>query len=96
MIEALNIIDRYVQMCIFSGNMDTLNFDNVIQNVMFYYTDIEQTVQGRDIYITMNSCGQPLAKHERLKPYIITGEDSISKSIIGTHGKIGFIAWQRI
>ena len=30
----------------------------------------------------MNSCGQPLAKHERLKPYIITGEDSISKSII--------------
>ena len=82
MIEALNIIDRYVQMCIFSGNMDTLNFDNVIQNVMFYYTDIEQTVQGRDIYITMNSCGQPLAKHERLKPYIITGEDSISKSII--------------
>lgn len=82
MIEALNIIDRYVQMSIFSGNKDSLNFDNVVQNVMFYYTDIEQTIQGRDIYITMNSCGQPLAKHERLKPYIIAGEDRISKSII--------------
>lgn len=82
MIEALNIIDRYVQMSIFSGNIDSLNFENVVRNVMFYYTDIEQTVQGRDIYITMNSCGQPLAKHERLKPYIIAGEDSIAKSII--------------
>ena len=82
MIETLHIIDRYIQMSIFSENDGSLGFENVIQNVMFYYTDIEQTVQGRDIYITMNSCGQPLAKHERLKPYIIAGKDSISKSII--------------
>ena len=81
MIEALHIIDRYVQMSIFSEKDDSLEFENVIQNVMFYYTDIEQTVQGRNIYITMNSCGQPLAKHEYLKPYIIAGKDSISKSI---------------
>lgn len=80
MIETLHIIDRYVQMSIFSKNEHTLDFETVIQNVNFYYTDIEQTVQGRDIYITMNSCGQPLAKHERLKPYIIAGNDSLEKS----------------
>lgn len=80
MIETLHIIDRYVQMNIFSKNERTLDFETVIQNVTFYYTDIEQTVQGRDIYITMNSCGQPLAKHERLKPYIIAGNDSLEKS----------------
>lgn len=80
MIETLHIIDRYVQMSIFSKNERTLDFETVIQNVTFYYTDIEQTVQGRDIYITMNSCGQPLAKHERLKPYIIAGNDSLEKS----------------
>lgn len=81
MIETLHIIDRYIQMNIFSGNNDTLDFGVVIQNVTFYYTDIKQTAQGRDIYITMNSCGQPLAKHERLKPYLIAGEDILSKSI---------------
>lgn len=80
MIETLHIIDRYVQMSIFSKNEHTLDFETVIQNVNFYYTDIEQTVQGRDIYITMNSCGQPLAKHERLKPYIIAGSDNLEKS----------------
>lgn len=79
MIETLHIIDRYVQMSIFSKNERTLDFETVIQ-ITFYYTDIEQTVQGRDIYITMNSCGQPLAKHERLKPYIIAGDDSLEKS----------------
>ena len=80
MIETLHIIDRYVQMSIFSKNERTLDFETVIQNVTFYYTDIEQTVQGRDIYITMNSCGQPLAKHECLKPYIIAGNYSLEKS----------------
>ena len=80
MIETLHIIDRYVQMSIFSKNERTLDFKTVIQNVTFYYTDIEQTVQGRDIYITMNSCGQPLAKHERLKPYIIADNESLQKS----------------
>lgn len=80
MIETLHIIDRYVQMNIFSKNDDNLTFENVVNNVMFYYTDIEQTVQGRDIYITMNSCGQPLAKHEYLKPYIIGDKNSVAKS----------------
>lgn len=71
MIEALHIIDRYVQMTLFGGTGQSLDFNHVVKDVMFYYTDIEQTVQGRDIYITLNTCGQPLAKYERLKPFLV-------------------------
>lgn len=70
MIEALHIIDRYVQMALFS-NQQELNYENIVSNIKFFYSDIEETMQGRELYITMNSCGQPLARHERLKPFIV-------------------------
>lgn len=79
MIAALHIIDRYVQMILFSSR-EPLDYEHVVSEVKFYYTDIVETVQGRELYITMNSCGQPLARHERLKSFIV-GCD-LKKSVV--------------
>ena len=48
-----------------------LNYASLLQQVRFYYFDVQQTSQGEELYITMNSRGEQLKDSEQIKPYIL-------------------------
>lgn len=45
-----------------------LNYETVLQNVEFWYFNVEETSQGEELYITMNSRGERLTESEHIKP----------------------------
>ncbi|MBB5224909.1 DUF262 domain-containing protein [Treponema ruminis] len=48
-----------------------LNYNSLLNRVKFYYFDVQQTSQGEELYITMNSRGEQLKDNEQIKPYIL-------------------------
>ena len=56
------------------NRFSNLNYDSLLNRVKFYYFDVQQTSQGEELYITMNSRGEQLKDNEQLKPYILEKE----------------------
>ncbi len=52
-----------------SANLD---YHEVIENITFWYFAVEQTSQGEELYITMNSRGEKLSDNEQLKPRLFS------------------------
>lgn len=45
-----------------------LSYDAVLDNVEFWYFNVNRTSQGEELYITMNSRGERLTESEHIKP----------------------------
>ena len=54
-----------------SARLSNLSFESVLNNVCFWYFDVEQTSQGEELYITMNSRGEKLTESEQIKPRLM-------------------------
>lgn len=72
---------------VFSENikyLENLTFSNVIEKVHFWYFDVEQTSQGEELYITMNSRGEKLTDSEQIKPRLLNNvKDEMEKLRFG-------------
>lgn len=55
-------------------NCPNLSLDNVLNNVYFWYFDVDRTSQGEELYITMNSRGEKLTDSEQIKPRLLRKE----------------------
>lgn len=62
---------------------DKLKFKDVLESVTFWYFAVEQTSQGEELYITMNSRGKKLSDNEQLKPRLFSKLDSGEKNKYG-------------
>ena len=51
-------------------DMSEITFDRVLNNVCFWYFNVDETSQGEELYITMNSRGQKLTESEQIKPHL--------------------------
>ena len=47
-----------------------LNYQYVVTKVEFWYFNVDETSQGEELYITMNSRGEALTSSEQLKPLL--------------------------
>ena len=65
------ICNLYKFICDEKKSFSDLNYDSLLQRVKFYYFDVQQTSQGEELYITMNSRGEQLKDSEQIKPYIL-------------------------
>lgn len=66
-----SICNLYKFICDEKNSFCNLNYDSLLQRVKFYYFDVQQTSQGEELYITMNSRGEQLKDSEQIKPYIL-------------------------
>ena len=58
---------------IFNGiSLSDLKYQDVLEKVTFWYFAVEQTSQGEELYITMNSRGEKLSDNEQLKPRLFS------------------------
>lgn len=51
-------------------NLSEIKFDKVLDQVCFWYFNVDETSQGEELYITMNSRGQKLTESEQIKPHL--------------------------
>lgn len=51
-----------------------ITYKNIMDKVFFWYFDVEQTFQGEELYITMNSRGEKLTDSEQIKPRLLRNE----------------------
>lgn len=51
-------------------NLSEITFEKVLNQVCFWYFNVEETSQGEELYITMNSRGQKLTESEQIKPHL--------------------------
>ncbi len=51
-------------------NLSEITFDKVLNQVCFWYFNVDETSQGEELYITMNSRGQKLTESEQIKPHL--------------------------
>lgn len=65
MIGAIDVFGTVVKEC------RHLTLDNIMSHVFFWYFDVEQTSQGEELYITMNSRGEKLTDSEQIKPRLL-------------------------
>ena len=65
MIGAIDVFGTAVKEC------RHLTLDNIMSHVFFWYFDVEQTSQGEELYITMNSRGEKLTDSEQIKPRLL-------------------------
>ena len=68
MIDALQIIDRFRRA---KGEDFTITFDKIMSDVKFWAFDVENTTQGEELYISMNSRGENLLGYENIKPLLL-------------------------
>ncbi len=66
-----SICNLYKFICDDKNSFSNLNYDSLLRRVKFYYFDVQQTSQGEELYITMNSRGEQLKDSEQIKPYIL-------------------------
>lgn len=66
-----SICNLYKFICDDKNSFSNLNYDSLLWRVKFYYFDVQQTSQGEELYITMNSRGEQLKDSEQIKPYIL-------------------------
>lgn len=51
-------------------NLSRITFERVLNQVCFWYFNVDETSQGEELYITMNSRGQKLTESEQIKPHL--------------------------
>lgn len=68
MIGALSTFEEIVK------SAQNISYKNIMENVFFWYFDVEQTFQGEELYITMNSRGEKLTDSEQIKPRLLRNE----------------------
>lgn len=67
MLEALDIIAELTPECV---NLS----ENILDHVFFWFFDVDETSQGEELYITMNSRGEKLTDAEQIKPRLFKKE----------------------
>lgn len=78
MLGALDVFTENIK------NLDNLTYSNVMEKVHFWYFDVEQTSQGEELYITMNSRGEKLTDSEQIKPRLLNNvKDEMEKLRFG-------------
>lgn len=78
----------------FSANLSKysdLNYYKVLGNVEFWYFGVDQTSQGEELYITMNSRGEWLTESEHIKPKLF---DKLDKEIEKLHYGKAWDEWE--
>lgn len=68
MIAALQTIDKFRRA---KGDDFVITFDSVMCDVKFWTFDVENTTQGEELYISMNSRGENLLGYENIKPLLL-------------------------
>lgn len=51
-------------------NIPEITFERILNQVCFWYFNVDETSQGEELYITMNSRGQKLTESEQIKPHL--------------------------
>lgn len=51
-------------------DLQNITFNKVLDNICFWYFNVQETSQGEELYITMNSRGQKLTNAEQIKPFL--------------------------
>lgn len=69
MVAALLYIKAFIVQKEKDGSLN-LSYDNIINNVKFWYFNVGVTSQGEELYITMNSRGEQLTDSEQIKPLL--------------------------
>lgn len=49
-------------------DLPNISYETILANISFWYFNVDETSQGEELYITMNSRGQKLTASEQLKP----------------------------
>lgn len=65
MLGALDVFEEL------SSKLTNLTYEVVMDKVCFWYFDVDQTSQGEELYITMNSRGEKLTDSEQIKPHLL-------------------------
>lgn len=73
MMSALDEIDK---MC---DELFNLTSERILNSIYFWYFDVEQTSQGEELYITMNSRGEKLTNPEQIKPRLLNKINNAEK-----------------
>ncbi len=69
MIEALRIIDRYLDSI---ADLNRLS-EFIARKISFLYYDLQSRKNGEETFVIINTTGEPLSVTENLKPHIIHG-----------------------
>lgn len=64
MVNAVNLLSNVLD------DLSEITFDKVLNQVCFWYFNVDETSQGEELYITMNSRGQKLTESEQIKPHL--------------------------
>lgn len=65
MIGALEVFGEVLKQC------EHITLIRILNNVFFWYFDVDMTSQGEELYITMNSRGEKLTDSEQIKPRLL-------------------------
>lgn len=65
MMDALDVIDEIW------NTLPNLSIQTILNNIFFWYFDVDKTSQGEELYITMNSRGEKLTDSEQIKPRLL-------------------------
>lgn len=71
MMDALDVIDESY------SSFSNLNSNNILNQIFFWYFDVDQTSQGEELYITMNSRGEKLTDSEQIKPRLLNKVENV-------------------
>ena len=63
----INAVDKMASLL---KDLQNLSYHKVLHNVGFWYFNVNETSQGEELYITMNSRGQKLTDAEQIKPHL--------------------------
>ncbi len=64
-------------------SLSELKYKDVLEKVTFWYFAVEQTSQGEELYITMNSRGEKLSDNEQIKPRLFSKLETDQKEKYG-------------
>ena len=77
MMDALDVIDEIW------NTLPNLSSQTILNNIFFWYFDVDKTSQGEELYITMNSRGEKLTDSEQIKPRLLNKTNVIEKESFG-------------
>lgn len=82
---------------IFNQKEWNLTFNQILDNVTFWYFDVSATSEGEELYITMNSRGEKLTDTEQLKPRLfskLNGKDKHNYGKLWDNWEESFFRWK--
>lgn len=63
----INAVDKMASLL---KDLPNLSYHNILHHIGFWYFNVDETSQGEELYITMNSRGQKLTDAEQIKPHL--------------------------